>query len=197
MAVYRIYQDGKKINRIVADEDFAKTYCEENGYTFELEVLPTPEPGQEPTPEPSEIEVLRAQVNTLSVATSIAFVTLAEAGSIDDVTAGEHADLFTPWASPVTYKAGDIRRYDGQLYRCVQAHTSQADWTPDTAVSLWAKIADPADEWPEWSQPVGAHDAYQTGDKVSHNGQHWTSTVDGNVWEPGVYGWELAKEDES
>lgn len=148
----------------------------------------------DPEPEPTEIEVLRAQVNTLSVATSIAFVTLAEAGSIDDVTAGEHADMFAPWEPDVSYGVGNIRKYDGQLYRCVQAHTSQADWTPDAAVSLWAKIADPADEWPEWSQPVGAHDAYQTGDKVTHNGQHWISTVDNNVWTPGAYGWELAKE---
>ena len=48
---------------------------------------------------------------------------------------------------------------------------------------------DPAEEWPEWSQPVGAHDAYSKDAKVSHNGKHWTSTVDSNVWEPGVYGW--------
>ena len=50
--------------------------------------------------------------------------------------------------------------------------------------------ADPAEEWPEWSQPVGAHDAYNAGDKVSHNGKHWTSAMDGNVWEPGTYGWD-------
>ena len=160
-------------------------------WTAWKESLPPPEP--EPEPEPTEIEVLRSQVNTLSAATSIAFVTLAEAGSIDDVTAGEHVDMFAEWEPDVSYSAGNIRKYDGQLYRCVQAHTSQADWTPDTAVSLWVRIADPAEEWPEWSQPVGAHDAYQTGDKVSHGGEHWISTVDGNVWEPGVYGWEKAK----
>lgn len=68
-------------------------------------------------------------------------------------------------------------------------HTSQADWTPDTAASLWTPVSDPAEEWPEWSQPVGAHDAYSKDAKVSHNGKHWTSTVDSNVWEPGVYGW--------
>ena len=85
---------------------------------------------------------------------------------------------------------GQIRRYtDGKLYKCVQAHTSQADWTPDTAASLWTPVSDPAEEWPEWSQPVGAHDAYSKDAKVSHNGKHWTSTVDSNVWEPGVYGW--------
>ena len=126
----------------------------------------------------------------------IMFVTLAEAGSIDATTAAEHADLFAPWAVPVAYQAGTIRRYtDGPLYQCLQAHTSQEDWTPDTAASLWKKVADPAEEWPEWSQPVGAHDAYAAGDKVSHQGKHWTSNADGNVWEPGVYGWTEAAEE--
>ena len=84
---------------------------------------------------------------------------------------------------------GQIRRYKDVLYRCVQAHTSQADWTPDTAASLWSKTSDPAEEWPAWSQPVGAHDAYEKGAKVSHKDKHWTSDVAANVWEPGVYGW--------
>lgn len=126
----------------------------------------------------------------------IMFVTLAEAGSIDATTAAEHADLFAPWAAPVNYKAGNIRRYtDGQLYQCLQDHTSQEDWTPDASTSLWKRVADPAEEWPEWSQPVGAHDAYSAGDKVSHAGKHWTSDADGNVWEPGVYGWTEAAEE--
>lgn len=77
----------------------------------------------------------------------------------------------------------------GKRIRCVQAHTSQADWTPDATASLWKKIGDPTEEWPAWSQPIGAHDAYNSGDKVSHNGKHWTSNIDANVWEPGVYGW--------
>lgn len=120
---------------------------------------------------------------------SIMFVTMAEGGQIDAATAAEHADLFAPWAYPINYKVGNIRRYGGALYKCVQDHTSQADWTPDTASSLWAITADPAEEWPAWSQPVGAHDAYSAGAKVSHQEKHWISDQDGNVWEPGVYGW--------
>lgn len=119
----------------------------------------------------------------------IVFVSLAESGGIDDVTASEHADLFSPWAYPVNYTVGQIRKHADKLYKCLTAHTSQADWTPDASPSLWVAISDPADEWPEWSQPVGSTDAYAQGDKVSHGGKHWTSTVDGNVWEPGVYGW--------
>lgn len=120
---------------------------------------------------------------------SINFVTLAEQGSIDPVTAGEHSDLFAEWAYPIAYTAGQIRRYNGTLYKCVQAHTSQADWTPPAAPSLWSLTADPAEEWPEWIQPIGAHDAYPLGAKVRHNEKHWTSTIANNVWEPGVYGW--------
>lgn len=128
-------------------------------------------------------------VNQIATATSIAFVTLAEGGQIDDATATENADQFSPWVFPVTYTQGNIRRHGAGLYRCNQAHTSQADWAPDVAPSLWTKIGDPTEEWPEWSQPVGAHDTYDAGAKVSHNGKHWTSDVGSNVWEPGVYGW--------
>ncbi len=128
-------------------------------------------------------------VAQIAAATSIAFVTLTESGQIDDVTATENVDQFSPWAYPVAYAQGNIRRHGGVLYRCNQAHTSQADWAPDVAASLWSKIGDPTEEWPEWSQPVGAHDAYEAGAKVAHNGKHWTSDVAANVWEPGVYGW--------
>ena len=136
------------------------------------------------------------EIERTATTNGIVFTTMAEAGNIDDVTAAEHADLFSPWAYPVNYTAGQIRRYtDGKLYKCLQAHTSQADWTPDTAVSLWVSISDPAEEWPEWSQPLGAHDAYAQGAKVSHNGKHWISDVAANVWEPGVYGWTEAADD--
>jgi len=113
-------------------------------------------------------------------------------GADNATTAAEHADLFAEWAYPIKYKEGQIRRYGGALYKCVQEHTSQADWTPDSASSLWAGTSDPAEEWPAWSQPVGAHDAYSAGAKVSHNEKHWISDQDGNVWEPGVYGWTEA-----
>ncbi|MFR8334436.1 MAG: carbohydrate-binding protein [Oscillospiraceae bacterium] len=74
-----------------------------------------------------------AEIEKTATTNGIVFTTMAEAGNIDDVTAAEHADLFSPWAYPVNYTAGQIRRYtDGKLYKCLQAHTSQADWTPDT-----------------------------------------------------------------
>lgn len=79
--------------------------------------------------------------------------------------------------------------YHNLLWKCLQSHTSQASWTPKDAPSLWVRIDDPAEEWPEWRQPQGAHDAYAKGAKVTHNEKHWISDVDNNVWEPGVYGW--------
>ena len=142
-------------------------------------------PSKQPTPE----ERIALQIANANAVAAIAFVTLAESGQLDDVTAGEHAELFSPWEPGVKYEVGNLRQYSGKLYRCVQAHTSQVDWTPDETTSMWVKTADPAEEWPEWSQPIGAHDAYNVGDKVSHNGKHWISEVSSNVWEPGVYGW--------
>ena len=85
------------------------------------------------------------EITKATEAGGIVFVTLAEAGSIDPITAAEHADLFAEWAFPVAYTVGQIRRYQGTLYKCVQAHTSQADWTPTAASSLWSKTNDPAE----------------------------------------------------
>ena len=135
------------------------------------------------------------EIGKANEAGSIMFVTMAEGGQIDAATAAEHAELFAPWAYPINYKVGNIRRYGGALFKCVQDHTSQADWSPDTASSLWAITADPAEEWPVWSQPIGAHDAYSAGAKVSHQEKHWISDQDGNVWEPGTFGWTEAVEE--
>lgn len=123
-------------------------------------------------------------------AAAIAFVVLAEGGQIDPVTASEQSTLFAEWVPDVNYTVGQLRQYGGILYRCVQAHKSQEGWEPDKAASMWAVTADPAEEWPAWSQPLGAHDAYSAGAKVSHKDKHWTSAVDGNVWEPGVANWD-------
>ena len=95
--------------------------------------------------------------------------------------------LFPIWEESKAYAVGDRVQYNELLYRCVQAHTSQADWTPDVVPALWVRTS--TEEWPEWIQPTGAHDAYNQGDKVSHNEKHWISDIDANVYEPGVYGW--------
>lgn len=125
-----------------------------------------------------------------------AFQLMADGLNLTESQSMEIADLYEPWGAGKAYKTGKIVKYgmnaDGetQLYTVLQDHTSQENWTPDTANSLYKKVGFTDSGVPVWTQPLGASDAYNAGDKVSHNGQEWTSTVDGNVWEPGVYGWE-------
>lgn len=129
------------------------------------------------------------RVNELEQTGGISFRIMAESGEIDEETAAAYPDMFLPWDTDTEYKAGNLRAYEDILYKCILDHTSQEAWTPDVAVSLWVKAGNPTEEWPEWVQPTGAHDAYNTGDKVSHNEAHWISTMDANIYEPGVYGW--------
>lgn len=113
--------------------------------------------------------------------------------SLPDEDALEAVELFPLWGVGIEY-AVDVRiRYEDKLYRCVQAHTSQNGWEPPTTPALWTEVAKPG-EIPVWRQPTGAQDAYNTGDKVWYPEKDTTvyrSTVDNNVWQPGVYGWEL------
>lgn len=143
---------------------------------------------------PEYIQLLEDTLANTTVMSDIMFVLTAEKGELDATTMAEHSSSFEVWRPGVSYEVGNIRRYNEILYKCVQAHTSQDDWTPDASESLWTSVADPTEEWPAWSQPVGAHDAYVTGDKVSHKDKHWISTADSNVWEPGVYGWNEVTE---
>lgn len=139
-------------------------------------------------------DAMTAQQTSLEQAASISFVLMAEQGTIDAVTATEHADLFAEWQSNIAYTVGALRRYNDVLYKCVQAHTSQDDWTPNVSASLWTAVGDPAERFPAWSQPIGAHDAYNVDDTVSYNGKKYISTCNGNVWAPGVYGWDEVSE---
>lgn len=125
---------------------------------------------------------------------AIAFVVLAEGEQIDEETIAEHPTLFNPWCGDaIPYKTGQLVQYESDVYKVITpGHTSQADWKPPLVPALFKKCGNPADEWPLWSQPLGAHDAYNTGDKVSHKSKHWVCSMNGNVWEPGVHGWTEA-----
>lgn len=100
------------------------------------------------------------------------------------------AALFPTWVSKMglQVEVGQRFWYDEKLYKVIQSHIVQADWTPDVAISLFVEVS--IEEWPEWRQPTGSTDAYMIGDKVTHNGTHWQNTIDYNTYEPGVYGWE-------
>ena len=115
--------------------------------------------------------------------------------SLDDGDALEAVELFPVWVVGVDY-AVDVRvRYEDKLYKCVQAHNSQDDWTPDKTPALWTEVAKPG-EIPVWKQPTGAQDAYMKGERVwfpEKDTTVYVSTVDNNVWQPGVYGWEVTE----
>lgn len=113
--------------------------------------------------------------------------------SLSDTDALQGVELFPHWQDDKDYSVGDRVSYEGILYKCLQDHTSQPSWTPDVSPSLWVRVDDPGEEWPEWRQPTGSTDAYAKGAKVSHNDKHWISDYDNNTWEPGVFGWSEAE----
>ena len=117
------------------------------------------------------------------------------AASLPDGDALEAVELFPVWEVGVAY-AADVRvRYGMTLYKCVQAHTSQAEWTPDKTPALWTEVAEPG-EIPVWKQPTGAQDAYRIGDKVHYPTKEdavYISVIDYNTYAPDVYGWELVE----
>ena len=124
------------------------------------------------------------------------------AETLSDEQAMEIATVYPVWATDTAYAVNAIVVFgenavgDPQLYRCVQAHTSQSDWTPDVAPSLWSGIGIGGDGVPVWSQPTGAHDAYNIGDRVHFPGESdpiYVSLINGNIYSPEVYpaGWEM------
>lgn len=98
--------------------------------------------------------------------------------------------LYPKWKADVNYTVGQRVLYNSVLYKVLQAHTSQTDWTPDVSHSLFAQILIPDENViPEWVQPDSTN-PYMKGDKVTHNGITYESLIDNNVWEPGVIGTE-------
>ena len=114
----------------------------------------------------------------------------AAAAALTDEQALKAAALYPAWSAQDTYDAGERVRFDGTLYKCLQPHAAQPDWTPTAAPSLWAKVltSDTGEPLP-WEQPESTN-PYMQGDKVTHGGKTWVSAIDNNIWEPGVYGWE-------
>lgn len=115
--------------------------------------------------------------------------------SLTDEDALEGIELFAPWAADTAYAIDARVRYNEKLYKCVQAHTSQAEWTPDATPALWTEVAKPG-EIPVWRQPTGAQDAYRIGDLVHYpdaDGPVYRCTIDYNVYAPDVYGWEVVE----
>lgn len=115
----------------------------------------------------------------------------------DDAEALQVQCLYKQWDKQIgkDLQVGEYIQYEGQLYKVLQSHTVQEQWTPVDAPSLFAKVlVDPTGETIlDWQQPDSTN-PYMKGDKVKHNEKVWISTIDNNVWEPGVYGWEEVTE---
>lgn len=127
---------------------------------------------------------------TLEEAKAIIDALVTLRNSAADEQALKASALYPKWKVGTDYQKDERVLYNDILYKVLTDHTSQADWTPDAAPSLFAKVLIPdKNVIPEWEQPESTN-PYSKGDKVTHNGKTWRSTIDGNVWEPGVYGWE-------
>lgn len=93
------------------------------------------------------------------------------------------------WVAGEKVETGARRTYGGKIYAAVTGHYTQDDYTPDKTPALWKEVTTGGGIG-EWKQPTGAHDSYKKGDRVTWKGSTWESTLDANVWEPGVYGWQ-------
>lgn len=133
-----------------------------------------------PLTEPEMEEVISAVKKMLASSTE----------GLTDEEALEVAALYPTWVSKIgeSVTVGERLWYDEKLWKVIQTHTVQENWIPDISASLFTEVS--IEEWPEWRQPLGSEDAYHLGDKVKHNEKHWVATIDNNIWEPGVYGWD-------
>ena len=127
---------------------------------------------------------------TLEEAKAIIDALVTLRNSATDEQAQKASALYPKWKVGTAYQKDERVLYNDILYKVLTDHTSQVDWTPDAVPSLFAKVLIPdKNVIPEWEQPESTN-PYGKGDKVTHNGKTWQSTIDSNVWEPGVYGWK-------
>ena len=102
--------------------------------------------------------------------------------------ADANPQFYNPWESGEPVQIGERRRdpNNGLVYE-VYALAGDNLYPPHQVLNIWRRVWD--EEWSEWVQPLGAHDAYEQGAKVQHKNAKWTSDIPANVYEPGVYGW--------
>ena len=154
--------------------------------------------------EEAKVQAVQAATQVADAQTAMLRTAMRKFVRIDELQPEDIADLvglYDPWTVDEAVAVGDIRSYEGKLYKVVQAHTTQADWTPDATPALWTEIAPPETEdgeeiVPDFVQPTGAHDAYNAGDKVLFEGKIYESTIDANTWSPSDYpqGWKEVTE---
>lgn len=147
----------------------------------------------------SQKDIIEIPAETLPLATrpedarqKVMEMVLASELSADEITA--ILSIYRTWVVGESLEVDDLRTYDGNLYKVNQAHTTQAGWTPDNTPVLFTNVA-PAGVIPDWVQPTGGHDAYNTGDQVQFEGAVYESLINANVWSPTAYpaGWVLVE----
>lgn len=182
-----MFEDPQKTKKLTVQEN-GQTLGTYEGYTayYRSESYPGGMLGAvnckpEKTPE-HEAEMIASAVKVAEI----------QAQELTDEQSLDVQNLFPEWSGDEkNYETGYKVNYIDSLYRCLQAHKSQADWNPEDAPSLWTKVLIPDPTVvPDWEQPGPADNGYKKGDKVKHNGSTWESNVDNNVWEPGVIGTE-------
>lgn len=105
-----------------------------------------------------------------------------------------YTSVYPAWKVGIAVKIGEFYQYKEELYKVVQAHTTQLDWTPDIVPALFVKVA-AAGTIPVFVHPTGAHDVYMKGDKVHFptiSDPVYESLIDNNSWSPTEYpaGWK-------
>ena len=126
-------------------------------------------------------EKMKKQIEQMSLAISFAIQNM---DGFSDEQALAVSEIYPAWHIGVDYRTGQVARSENRLWRCVQNHKSQETWAPAKAPSLWSEISYDENGFEEWRAPTGAHDAYNVGDRVTHNGSIWESLINGNTWEP-------------
>ena len=144
-----------------------------------------------PTLTPAELTPVKATIVADNHTDTVRYVTDTTPTALVITTKLIEVKQRPTWKAGLAVTIGQVYRYevDKNLYQCVQAHTTQSDWTPPVCKALWKRFYEPTDSpWP-WVQPVGSVDAYPIGAKVTYGGYTWQNTINANVWQPGVTGW--------
>ena len=172
--------EGRKFRNLVAGNQFTPDIWQQG---WEEIIEPEPE-----SPRPLTFQQIQARhfaAEALGVPFEISpedSYVLSREANLPSIPDGQE------WRPGLNLAAGTIVKHNGKSFmvREGKGHISQADWAPDLVPALFEKIRK---AYADWAQPMGAHDAYMTGDRVMHDGRKWESTVDNNVWPPGVFGW--------
>lgn len=129
------------------------------------------------------VEVRGEQMRRAALVSAITSTPSLAAPYLADLGRGDGAEWVQPLGAFDAYPEEWVVEHAGRQWVSLTPAN-----THEPGVSGWREVVEPGGV-PAWVQPLGAHDAYNKGDTVTHEGVTWVSDVDGNVWSPGVHGW--------